>query len=179
MSAELGFVACLLLTLALLAAVVATGLRARRRLHVPLVFATLAALGVTIYFAKGVGDHYDLGSAGAITPVHLALAKLTTLAYLLPIASGIATLRNPARRRLHRVLAFTVVGMTVLTAITGTWMLAASERLPSEVGALRRDEDARARRDAHGVDVPDERPIAGDDDVDVDARALGCEDAGR
>lgn len=129
MSAERGFVVFLALTLVLLAAVVWTGLRARRRLHVPCVAATLVALATTIYFAEKVGEHYDLASAGLITPVHLWLAKLTTLAYLAPLATGALTIRDATWRPRHRVCAFVVLGMTVATAVTGTWMLLAAERL--------------------------------------------------
>lgn len=129
MTSEVGFVASLALTLVLLAAVVATGLRARRRVHIPCVVLTLAALGTTIYFAEAMGEHYDLASAGVITPVHLTLAKLTTLAYLAPLATGVLTIRDPRWRPRHRVSAFVVLGLTVLTAVTGTWMLLAAERL--------------------------------------------------
>ena len=131
MTAERGFALFLALTLSLLAAVVWTGLRARRRVHIPCVAATLAALGITIYFAEQMGAHYDLAGAGLITPVHLWLAKLTTLAYLAPLTTGALTIRNATWRPRHRVCAFVVLGMTVVTAITGTWMLLAAERLPA------------------------------------------------
>ena len=125
-----GFVAFLALTLVLLAAVVWTGLRARRRVHLPCVAATLAALGATIWFAEQMGELYDLESAGLITPVHLWLAKGTTLLYLAPLVTGILTIRDARWRPRHRVAAFTVLALTVATAVTGTWMLLASERLP-------------------------------------------------
>ena len=123
MSPTVGFVVFLALTLAGLAGAVATGLRARRRLHLPCVAAALVCLAVTIHFAKALGHHYDLKSAGAITPIHLTMAKVTTALYLLPIATGIATIFRPARRPWHRRVAFLVLAMTVLTAITGTAML--------------------------------------------------------
>jgi len=131
MTAEAGFLGFLLLTLALLAAVVATGLRARRRWHLSFVACTLAALGTTIYYAKQMGAHYDIRAAGWITPVHLALAKLTTLAYLAPLTTGALTLRDPRWRPRHRRLAFTVLFLTVMTAVTGTWMLLASPHRPA------------------------------------------------
>jgi len=131
MTAERGFVVCLATTLVLLAAVVWTGLHARRRLHLPCVAATLAALGITIYYAERMGAHYDLAAAGLITPVHLWLAKLTTLAYLAPLTTGVLTIRDATWRPRHRLCAFVVLGMTVATAITGTWMLLAAERLPA------------------------------------------------
>src|SRR6187397_1938678 len=123
MSPTFGFVVFLALTLALLGLAVATGLRALRRRHISCVVAAILSLAVTIYFAEKLGRHYDLGAAGANTPIHLALAKVTTACYLLPIASGITTIYRPAARRWHRRLAFLVLGMTVLTACTGTAML--------------------------------------------------------
>lgn len=131
MTAERGFALFLALTLVLLAAVVWTGLRARRRVHIPCVAATLAALGVTIFFAEQMGEHYDLCAAGLITPVHLWLAKVTTLAYLAPLVTGVLTIRDARWRRRHRVCAFVVLAMTVATAATGTWMVLAAERLPA------------------------------------------------
>jgi hypothetical protein len=130
-SVERGFVLFLVLTVALLGVVVWTGLRARRRAHLASVAATVLALATTIVFAERMGAHYDLGQAGRITPVHLALAKLTTLAYLAPLATGLLTLRDPAWRRRHRLCAFAVVALTVATAVTGTWMILAAERLPA------------------------------------------------
>lgn len=131
MTAERGFVVFLALTLVLLAAVVRTGLRARRRLHIPCVAATLAALGTTIYYAEQMGEHYDLAAAGWITPVHLWLAKGTTLAYLAPLVTGVLTIRDATWRPRHRVCALVVLSLTVATAVTGTWMLLAAERLPA------------------------------------------------
>jgi hypothetical protein len=131
MTAERGFALFLALTLVLLAAVVRTGLRARRRLHISCVAATLTSLGVTIFFAEKMGRHYDLASAGLITPVHLWLAKGTTLAYLAPLTTGLLTTRDPRWRPRHRMCAFLVLGLTVATAFTGTWMLLAAERLPA------------------------------------------------
>jgi heme A synthase len=128
-TATVGFVLFLLVTLALLGGVVATGLAAKRRLHLPLVVLAVASLGVTIFYAEQLGREYDLEAAGWITPVHLTLAKITTLAYLLPIATGIATIRDGKRRPMHRKVAFAVLALTVLTAATGTWMILASEPL--------------------------------------------------
>jgi len=128
---ERGFVLFLCVTLLLLGAVVATGLAARRRVHLVCVAAAVCALGTTIYFAEQMGEHYDLAAAGLITPVHLAIAKGTTLAYLLPVVTGILTIRDARWRRRHRVCAFLVLALTVATAITGTWMVLASPRLPA------------------------------------------------
>jgi hypothetical protein len=124
-----GFVIFLLVTVALLVATVVTGLTARLKPHLVLVACTVVSLGVAIYYAEQLGEQYDLEAAGAIKDVHLALAKIATLSYLAPIASGIATLRNRARKKLHLVLALTTVALTVAAAVTGTWMILAAEPL--------------------------------------------------
>lgn len=118
------FAALLVLTLALLAGVVVTGFAARRRLHIPLVGAALVALVLTIVSAVRTGEHYDLQAAGAITPIHLAVAKIAAFAFLLPIATGIATLRKGALRRWHRRAAFLALSLAVAAVVTGTLMIA-------------------------------------------------------
>ena len=126
-----GFVLFLALTLTLLVLVVLTGLRARRRVHLVLVATTLASLGATIFFAERLGTLYDLAAAGRIQGVHLFFAKTTVVAYLVPVATGLWTLRDGSRRRLHGRIAFVVLALTVVTAVTGVWMLLAAERLPA------------------------------------------------
>lgn len=129
MTPTVGFLLFLGLTLVTLAAVFVTGLRAQRRRHIPLVVVTVVLLGVTIYYAEQLGKLLDLEQAGWIYPVHLWMAKATVVAYLLPVATGVATLRNPARRKLHGRIAWLVLLLTILTAATGTWMVAAAPAL--------------------------------------------------
>ncbi len=124
-----GFVVFLLVTVALLGATVATGLKAKLRAHLTLVVFTVASLGLAIYYAEQLGKLYNLDAAGAIKPVHLALAKIATLSYLAPLASGVATLRNRAHRKLHLKFAIATVVLTVLAAVTGAWMILAAEPL--------------------------------------------------
>ena len=129
MTPQVGFPLFLLITVLLLAGVVATGLKARLRLHLSLVALALAALGTTIWFAEQLGEYYDLESAGAITPIHLTLAKLTTVGYLLPLGTGLLTLRNRRWRRRHFACALLILGLTAMTAISGTWMILAATPL--------------------------------------------------
>ena len=129
MSAAQGFLLGLGVTVVLLVGVIATGVRARRRLHLPLVAAFFVALGITIVFAERMGRSLDLAAAGRITPIHLALAKTTTVLYLLPVATGALTLRDPRWRPRHRVLAWLLVLLTLTTVGTGAWMTLASEPL--------------------------------------------------
>jgi hypothetical protein len=136
MDATTGFLAFLGLTLVALAATVATGLKARVRVHMGCVVASVVFLGVTIWFAEKLGAEYDLETAGWVTPVHLALAKLATLSYLLPIASGWATLRDRRRRRAHLVLALLTLLLTVAAAGTGTAMILVAEPLPAAAAPI-------------------------------------------
>lgn len=130
MSHPVGFVLFLVLTLGFLAGAVSSGLRAKRRVHLLCVAGAVACLVVTIWHALGVGKLYDLAAAGWITPVHMWMAKVATASYLLPVVSGVRTIFHPPARRWHRKIAFFVLSLTVATAITGTWMLLASPRLP-------------------------------------------------
>lgn len=124
-----GFLVSFGLTLVTLAIVFATGLRAKRRWHVVSVLATVASLGATVYFAKQLAFVYDLDAAGWITPLHLALARVNTFAFLLPIATGVRTVFVPRTRRFHKQIAFIVLGMTIVTAATGGIMLWLAPRL--------------------------------------------------
>lgn len=128
-SATAGFVVFLATTLALLVLVVLTGLAAKRRWHIPLVVASVGALAMTIHYALLLGKLYDLPAAGWITPVHLAIARVATACYLLPVVTGIRTIFVPSTRRLHRKVAFLVLAMTLLTAITGTAMICLAPRV--------------------------------------------------
>ncbi len=131
MSPGVGFVLFLAVTLAFLGGVVATGWAAHRRAHVPLVACAVVSLGVTIWFAEQLGERYDLEAAGWITPLHLTLAKLTTVLYLAPLVLGPLVIKDPTWLPWHRRAAYLVLALTVLTAATGTWMILASERLPA------------------------------------------------
>jgi hypothetical protein len=130
LSPTVGFVAAFALTLVLLGLAVQAGRSAQRRKHIYLVAGALVGLGGTIWYAVQLGKIYDLTTAGVITPIHLTLAKITTAAYALPIVAGLATLRRPAMRPVHKALAYLVLALTVLTAITGTIMILRADRLP-------------------------------------------------
>ena len=92
---------------------------------------TLASLATTIFYAERLGHLYDLEASGAIKHVHLFLAKLTAAAYLAPVLTGVWTIRHKDRAfRWHKLCAYVVLALTVVTAVTGAWMILASERLP-------------------------------------------------
>ena len=124
-----GFVVFLAVTLVFLGAVFVTGFKAQRKRHIPCVAGAVISLLITIYYAEKLGETLDLESAGRIYPVHLAFAKATTASYLAPLISGFLTLKRPAVRKVHRILAITVLALTLVTAVTGTWMVIAAEPL--------------------------------------------------
>ena len=131
MNPEIGFPASLMLTVALLAGVAITGLKAKRKIHLRLVASALLSLAVTIYFAERLGKVFDLSTAGNITPIHLFIAKLTTLCYVAPLFTGFKTLRDPSWRKKHRICAFSIIALTLVTAGTGLMMIMGSERFPT------------------------------------------------
>ena len=63
--------------------------------------------------------------------MHITLAKITSVAYLVPIATGLRTMRTGKGRKLHGRVAYTILFLTVITAITGAWMILLSEPLVS------------------------------------------------
>ena len=123
------FLLSLTITLLLFGAVVLTGLFGLRRQHLGLVFAATASLAVTVYYAKLLGEIYDLESAGWSTPVHLMTAKIATAAILGPILTGVMTWRNVVHVRKHRVAVLVFLALVVLALATGAWMIFASEPL--------------------------------------------------
>jgi hypothetical protein len=129
MTAGVGFLLFLGITLFCLTGAVITGRAARRKIHLRIVTLTVINLAVTIYWAEQLGKLYDLEAAGWIYPFHLLVAKVTAASYLVVIASGFATLKNTARRKTHSSIAYSVISLTVLTAITGTWMILAATPL--------------------------------------------------
>ncbi|MDA1267060.1 MAG: hypothetical protein O2816_18420 [Planctomycetota bacterium] len=131
MTPTVGFLLFLTLTLAGLGGVFYTGMRAQRRRHIPLVIVTVGLLATTIYFAERLGEGLLTKQAGWITPVHLTIAKVTTVSYLIPLVTGVLTLRDARRRKLHGRIAWIVLTMTLLTAATGIWMVMASPPAPA------------------------------------------------
>jgi hypothetical protein len=99
-------------------------MRARRRVHVPAVLVTYALLGTTIYYAYALGRVLDLEAAGVITPIHLALARVATLALLVASAFGVRVLFVPAARGTHKRVVWIALALVVLAAGTGVAMVA-------------------------------------------------------
>src|SRR5262249_41883097 len=100
------FAACLAVTVVLLALAAASGRAHRSGLHLTLVVWALETLAATIHFAYGLSRIYDLRTAEPITSIHLALARLNAVAFLLPIATGLRTWFRPGARGLHKVCAW-------------------------------------------------------------------------
>lgn len=124
------FVLAFLCTVSALVGVLWTGLswriKRRRRLHLSLVGLSVCLLVWTIIAALELGTGYDLHSAGRIYPVHMFLARLATLGLVLPVVTGLITLRTGKLHRYHRQCAFAAFSLIVLAAITGIWMILAA-----------------------------------------------------
>jgi hypothetical protein len=118
------FAAWFAATLAALVVVAWSGMRARRRVHIPAVVVTYVLLGTTIYCAYALGRVLDLRAAGPITPIHLSLARAATLALVVASAFGVRTLFVPAARRWHRRIVWFALTLVVLAAGTGVAMVA-------------------------------------------------------
>ena len=129
MTEEITFLGFLLLTVALLIAVAVTGKRAQLNVHILLVFVALGSLSAAIYFALQLGKVYDLEAAGAITPIHMTMARVATASYLLPFVTGYMTFRNRRYKRLHGKFALLVIALTVAATITGALMLWMAPRI--------------------------------------------------
>lgn len=117
------FVIAVSLTALFLVAVVITGLRGKISVHIPCVLATFVSLSVAIVFALKLGDIYDLEAAGWITPVHLSIAKIATLSFVLPVVTGIRTLKSRVHRRAHLIAALVALCLTATALVTGTLMM--------------------------------------------------------
>ena len=128
------FVLAFLFTVLALVGVLWTGFRwqvkRRRTLHLTLVGITVGLLVWTIFAALGLGEGYDLESAGTIYPVHMFLAQAATLSLILPVVTGILTLRTAKRHRHHRLGALTAFTLILLAAITGIWMILVATPFP-------------------------------------------------
>ena len=126
---EIGFLASLLATVAFLLLAAVAGRRRRIRVHVSFVACAVLGLGTAVYFALKTGELYALDSAGAITPIHLPLARVTTLFYLWPLITGPLAWKRRSSPRIHRAGAWTVLALTLAATGTGIAMLLSAERL--------------------------------------------------
>lgn len=147
MNPDVGFPVMLAVTVLLLGGVVATGMRGRLRVHLALVATAVLSLVVTIWFAEQLGDHYDLDSAGVITPIHLTFAKIATLSYVLPLVTGLRTLKDRRKKPLHFKSAMLVLALTLVTFVTGLWMILAADRLDGPVRDSRAAEQLQLQGD--------------------------------
>ncbi len=130
MGTEVGFLTALLATVVFLVLAAVKGHQRRIRIHVAFVGCALASLAVTIMFALRVGELYDLEAAGVITPIHLGIARVTTVVFLWPLVTGPMLMRGWVKPRLHRIGAYLALGLTIAATVTGVLMLMGAERLP-------------------------------------------------
>ena len=123
MTPEAVFLGLLGLTVALLGGVAWTGRQRRLRPHLILVACAVASLALAIVAALRVGERYDLAAASWITPVHLGIARVATVSFMVPLVTGPFVVASRLRPRLHHWAAWAAIGLTVAAAATGAWML--------------------------------------------------------
>jgi hypothetical protein len=136
-------------TLVLLLGAIASGLRGKRKLHLPCVAATVVLLLATIWQAYRLGAIYDLPTAGRWTPVHMFLARAAAFSFVPTALLGLLTLRDGKRRRLHGLCAWTAFALTAAAAVTGTVMLSKAELRSAQAPSTA----ALTSRSAAGGDV--------------------------
>lgn len=124
------FLASLLVTVALLGAVIATGLRRRRGAHYACVAAFFGSLGVTIWRAEvlgasGGGLHFEAAATAQL--LHRIAVALTFALVPALLATGVRLARaapdaEPGRRRLHKRVAVAFVAGVLASATLGSVM---------------------------------------------------------
>lgn len=118
-----------LAVLLLLLAVLGTGLRGKRRVHLGFVACFLPVLAVAVYLAEAYGRRFRFDPN--VLGIHLALAWSAVIALLGPIASGLLSLRRTRPHPAHRIFAFLFTALAVAAVATGAVMIAFyGERLP-------------------------------------------------
>lgn len=119
------FIVSLTVTVLALAAVVVTGVKARRSAHYVFVTLTLASLGWAIGEARLVGDGlvFD-GAAASVKTVHFVAVAATFLLLPLMVVSGVRLHRVecPVRRLQHKRLAWAFLVAVIVTCVLGTAM---------------------------------------------------------
>ena len=124
------FLTALVTTVVFLVGAAVMGRKRLIKQHVILVGCAVVSLGVAIVFALRVGEIYDLEAAGAITPIHLNLARITTAAYLWPLLTGPLAVKGRVSPRVHRTGAYVAIVLTLAATVTGALMLMGAEPLP-------------------------------------------------
>jgi hypothetical protein len=137
MNLGLGFALSLLVTVALLAVVVVTGIRHKRNAHYAGVTAFFASLGASIWLARafgasGGGLHFE--AAATTQLLHRIAIGVTFVLVPFLVVSGVKLARahgaeEPAIRKAHHGLAITFVVMFLLTSALGavmTWQALAA-----------------------------------------------------
>jgi hypothetical protein len=124
------FLIALVVTVALLGGVIASGVRRRRRAHYVLVAVFFAALAVTIWRAEVLGASgggMDFAAAATAQLLHRIAVAFTFALVPWLLVSGVRLARapqarEPALRRTHRGLAVAFVAGVLAAAVLGSVM---------------------------------------------------------
>lgn len=119
------FLVALALTVLALAAVIWSGVTARRNLHYGLLVVMLGLLAWAIREAEIMGAELIYNGAAAVfRAIHFTFVGLTFLTVPLLLVSGVrlAKKESPKHRGAHRTLAWVFVGCVLITTALGTTM---------------------------------------------------------
>ena len=79
------------------------------------------------------GAHLLLFAAGGLVAgaglVSYGRRDGLTVALIVPIATGLATLKKPERLHWHKRTAYAVLALVVVAGVTGAWMMLGAERI--------------------------------------------------
>jgi hypothetical protein len=120
MSDAAAFFTALFATVALMLSALWTGLRGRRSLHLWLGPLTIANLTLAVVLAVRLGRAYSF-PPGPMA-IHRVFAILAGLLGAAVAFSGLTLLSRPARRGVHRRLAFAFAVAAVCATATGLWI---------------------------------------------------------
>lgn len=131
-------IGCVALTALVIAEVVRSGLRGRRRRHFVGIAIALAMLVTTILVAESVGRHFTFDPL--VQRVHFTFAYSTILCLAGVIVAGVWRLRRAAARLPHRVAVGIFLFVLVGAVGTGGWMMSTGvsrvESPPTETASL-------------------------------------------
>jgi hypothetical protein len=112
----------LLVTVGMLVAAMATGLRRRRRLHLWLGPLTLVMLVVTVLATEQLVRRYDFPAE--VKAIHLPCAKAGGLLALPVLLTGLWLWRSERGRVWHRIAVWLWLCSVLIATGTGIWMFA-------------------------------------------------------
>jgi hypothetical protein len=120
MMSTLPFWLSLVVTVALIATALVSGLRGGRRLHLVCGPAAIVMLSVTIVLTEQLVRQYDFPAD--VREIHLPCAKAGGLLAVPVVLTGVWLWRSPRARNWHRVAVWVWLAGVLVATATGIWM---------------------------------------------------------